>query len=302
MLILMIMLQVSASATMSPALLSDLKALLRTTQDIPLLTPFQQSAASASGAGAALPEAGSIGDSTPCWGWGTDSGFWAGKAGAAATRGTAGGALPEGASSASLPQHVAHCHLVEVKRHHVDALRRLVHALDVHHVLVFMNHQDRLKDAVHKLASKGMSVGALHGELGKQKRKSVLQQFRNGTLRVLIVSDVVSRGLDVEACDAVVNLELPSNAAHYAHRAGRTGRMGRPGVVCSIIEKQHSFVVDKMSKGLQVDIPQCLSTGGRATIINNGKVQVLGRFCDPPKPPPEAEGDAAVAKTEVVQA
>ena len=155
-----------------------------------------------------------------------------------------------------------------------------MHALDARHVLVFMNHQDRLKDAVHKLASKGMNAAALHGELGKQKRQSVLQQFRSGALRVLLVSDVVSRGLDVESCDAVVNLELPSNAVHYAHRAGRTGRMGRPGVVCNIVEKQHAFVVDKMSRGLQIDIPQCKSTGGRATIIRDGKVVVLGRFYD----------------------
>jgi superfamily II DNA/RNA helicase len=191
--------------------------------------------------------------------------------------------MPEGASFASLAPQVAHCHLIEVKRHHVDALRRIVHALDAKHVLVFMNHQDRLKDAMHKLASKGMPVAALHGEMGKQKRHSVLQQFRSGAARVLLVSDVVARGLDVESCDAVVNLEMPSNPAHYAHRAGRTGRMGRPGVVCSIVEQQHVFVVDKMRTALQVDIPQCRSTGGRATIIRDGKVVVLGRFYDVPK-------------------
>jgi superfamily II DNA/RNA helicase len=210
--------------------------------------------------------------------------------------------MPEGATNASLAPQVLHCHIVEVKRHHVDAVRRLVHSLDARHVIVFMNHQDRLKDAVHKLASKGMSAAALHGELGKQKRQSVVQQFRNGNIRVLLVSDVVSRGLDIESCDTVVNLELPSNAAHYAHRAGRTGRMGRPGVVCNIIEQQHEFVVEKMSTALKVDIPRCKTNGGRATIIKDGKVAVLGRFYDAPKvekPPVEQEAvdvgeDAAV--------
>ena len=52
--------------------------------------------------------------------------------------------------------------------------------------------------------------------------------------------------------------------------------------MCNIVEKQHAFVVDKMSRGLQIDIPQCKSTGGRATIIRDGKVVVLGRFYDPP--------------------
>lgn len=51
--------------------------------------------------------------------------------------------------------------------------------------------------------------------------------FRRGDYRALIVSDVIARGLDIPDCDAVFNLELPSDASHYAHRAGRTGRIGR---------------------------------------------------------------------------
>ena len=57
----------------------------------------------------------------------------------------------------------------------------------------------------------------------------MLREFGNGTLRALVVSDVAARGLDLPGCDAVINLELPSDAAHYAHRAGRTGRAGRCG-------------------------------------------------------------------------
>ena len=67
-------------------------------------------------------------------------------------------------------------------------------------------------------------AGALHGELPRLTRSNLLNSFRRGKLRVLCVSDVAARGLDVPACDAVFNLELPSSAAHYAHRAGRTGK------------------------------------------------------------------------------
>lgn len=62
------------------------------------------------------------------------------------------------------------------------------------------------------------------------------------------VSDVVSRGLDVSACDAVFNMELPSSASHYAHRAGRTGRMDAPGTVVSIVDVKDVFVVEKLHK------------------------------------------------------
>ena len=70
-------------------------------------------------------------------------------------------------------------------------------------------------------------MGSLHGELDKTQRQAVLAAFRRGQLRVLVVSDVVARGLDVPECDVVFNLELPSSPGHYAHRAGRTGRADR---------------------------------------------------------------------------
>lgn len=63
-----------------------------------------------------------------------------------------------------------------------------------------------------------MQVGALHGEMPRLARSTLLESFRRGKLRALMVSDVAARGIDVPACDAVFNLELPSSAAHYAHR------------------------------------------------------------------------------------
>ena len=64
----------------------------------------------------------------------------------------------------------------------------------------------------------------------------MLREFSTGKIRALIVSDVAARGLDVPGCDAVINLELPSDAAHYAHRAGRTGRAGRCGRLTRLVD------------------------------------------------------------------
>lgn len=151
-------------------------------------------------------------------------------------------------------------------------------------------------------------VAALHGELGKQSRQSVLEEFSRGDHRILLVSDVAARGIDIAGgrsayilysisaipaagvfgcwgvnlfsspqrgtlrlssqththtqhttytlagVDAVFNLELPSNAAHYAHRAGRTGRMGALGVVISVAAPAERFVIDRMAARLGVPI------------------------------------------------
>jgi superfamily II DNA/RNA helicase len=84
-----------------------------------------------------------------------------------------------------------------------------------------------VQDSEYKLSARGMKVGSLHGDLNKAQRQNMLAGFKRGNIRALIVSDVAARGLDVADCDAVFNLELPSNAASYAHRAGRTCRAGR---------------------------------------------------------------------------
>lgn len=277
-------LQVAASATMTPQLVAELSKLLGRKAAVTLVTPYAAplelnpdgSAAMAANTARLDGSDADVSSGTPEWGWGQNSGFWSGRAGAAATRGTAGGAAPGSAVPSSLAPHVPHCYVKEVKRHHVDTVRRIIHALGAQNVMVFMNHQDRLKDAMHKLSVRGMSVGVLHGEMQKQKRQSVMHRFRAGQFRVLMVSDVVARGLDVPECDAVINLELPSNAGHYAHRAGRTGRMGRPGVVCTIIEKQHEFVIQKTCKQLDVNAMAARLNGGQLTVIQDGKVSVLG--------------------------
>lgn len=113
----------------------------------------------------------------------------------------------------------------------MDQLRRAIHALDAQRALVFLNFGRRLDDTASKLSARGMPVGALHGELTKGERAAVLSRFRAGELRALLVTDLAARGLDVPECDAVFNLELPTDGTHYAHRAGRTGRLGRPGIV-----------------------------------------------------------------------
>ena len=84
-----------------------------------------------------------------------------------------------------------------------------------------MNYQQRLRDTMFKLEARRMKVAALHGEMEKLSRASILNDFRRGRLRTLVVSDVVARGLDINECDAVFHAELPSSASHYAHRAGR---------------------------------------------------------------------------------
>jgi superfamily II DNA/RNA helicase len=158
--------------------------------------------------------------------------------------------------STSVAPGLRHVFVSSAPHHKVDALRRSLHAVGAQKALVFMNFQHRLKDTEGKLKSKGMKVASLHGEMTKDQRKNALNKFRQGKFRVLLVSDVAARGLDVPDCDAVVNLELPSDPAHYAHRAGRTGRAGRDGIVMSIVTDKERFVMKKFGTRLGVALEE----------------------------------------------
>ncbi|KAK3280547.1 hypothetical protein CYMTET_11618 [Cymbomonas tetramitiformis] len=165
-----------------------------------------------------------------------------------------------------LPQTLEHLWISTTRRDRVHDLRRAIYAVDAQHALIFMNFGRRLDDTAAKLSARGLKVEALHGGLGKQERQQVLRDFTKGSVRALLTTDVASRGLDMPECDAVFNLELPSDGIDYAHRAGRTGRMGREGIVISCAEPGEEFVVSKIARKLAIDIKDAKVGHGRLKI------------------------------------
>ncbi|MEW5302470.1 MAG: hypothetical protein WDW36_005251 [Sanguina aurantia] len=181
------------------------------------------------------------------------------------TFGSVGGVEQDGMVP-SLPPQLQHYYVVCEARDKADTLRKVIHARSVNKALVFMNFQSRLMDVQFKLKARSMEVSTLHGEMDKLQRQNVLNDFRRGRVRAMVVSDVVARGLDVADCDAVFHLELPSNAAHYAHRAGRTGRMGSPGAVVSVVTKAEVFIVEKLAVQLGLPILEAHVAHGTFTL------------------------------------
>ncbi|KAK6046065.1 helicase protein, partial [Cooperia oncophora] len=121
---------------------------------------------------------------------------------------------------------------------------------------LFRESSQRLAILISRLARSKFKVEQLTGDLYGNRRIKVLRRFKTGTTRVLICSDVLSRGVDVEGIDCVVNYELPKNDRLFVHRAGRTGRAGRLGHVLSLGdgEERKIFVKNVLRKnGLWVN-------------------------------------------------
>eukprot|EP00210_Caulerpa_lentillifera_P000583 g564.t1 len=181
-------------------------------------------------------------------------------------------------ASIAMPPNIRHGYCLADSRMKVDTIRRAIHAMQAEKCLIFMNYAKRTQDALYKLSARGMTVGTLHGEKSKLERVQMLAKFRNGMIRALIVSDVAARGLDVADCDAVFNLELPTDASHYAHRAGRTGRMGRVGWVLTVIERRELFIIEKLAKKLKIDIPQVEIRNGEVSLVNRTQISRTASF------------------------
>jgi ATP-dependent RNA helicase len=80
------------------------------------------------------------------------------------------------------------------------------------------------------MRANNFTVAAMHGEMPQKERDAIMQEFRQGTSRVLITTDIWARGIDVQQVSLVINYDLPGNRENYIHRIGRSGRFGRKGV------------------------------------------------------------------------
>ena len=114
-------------------------------------------------------------------------------------------------------------------RDKLDVLCRLLDAYNPRLVLVFCNTKRRVDQVTRRLKERGIRAEGLHGDLKQSRRDRVMGQFRDGTIDLLVASDVAARGIDVQNVDLVINYDLPQDVEYYVHRIGRTARAGRAG-------------------------------------------------------------------------
>jgi ATP-dependent RNA helicase RhlE len=144
--------------------------------------------------------------------------------------------------------HVVHFVESEAKR---DLLLHLLESRHLSQVLVFVSTRVGAARLSRWLEKAGVAATAIHGDKTQQERLVALDGFKDGTIRVLVATDVAARGLDIEELPLVVNYELPDGAENYVHRIGRTGRAGASGEAISLVgsdEKEQLAAIEKLLK------------------------------------------------------
>ena len=137
-------------------------------------------------------------------------------------------------------------------------LRYLIKTQEMKQVLVFVSATRTADNVVDKLNKNGIQAAAMHSGKSQGARTEALNKFKSGKLTVLVATDLVSRGIDIQFLPYVINFELPRSPKDYVHRIGRTGRAETPGVAISLIvpEDTHHFKVIQKKMGKRVEMKE----------------------------------------------
>ncbi|XP_054724840.1 eukaryotic initiation factor 4A-I-like [Uloborus diversus] len=120
----------------------------------------------------------------------------------------------------------------------LDTLCDLYETLTITQAVIFCNTRRKVDWLTDKMRSKDFTVSALHGDMDQKERDVIMREFRSGSSRVLITTDILARGIDVQQVSLVINYDLPTNRENYIHRIGRGGRFGRKGVAINFITEE----------------------------------------------------------------
>jgi translation initiation factor 4A len=141
---------------------------------------------------------------------------------------------------------------VEKEEYKLATLCDLYESITITQAIIYCNTRRKVDWLTDKMKQADFTVSAMHGEMVQAERELIMKEFRSGSTRVLITTDLLARGIDVQQVSLVINYDLPLNRENYIHRIGRSGRFGRKGVAIN-------FVTDEDEQALH-DIEQFYNT------------------------------------------
>lgn len=161
-----------------------------------------------------------------------------------------------------LRKQISHWAIFSERRDKIDTLRSFINAEKPKKLLVFTSKSDQIENIASKLRFKKIDCETLCGKTNKVDRKSAIDRFRSGKTKILITTDLASRGLDIEGITHVVQMDLPEKEDFFIHRAGRTARAGATGINCVIGDAWEMENYARLEKKLKITVfPKMLYKG-----------------------------------------
>ncbi len=138
----------------------------------------------------------------------------------------------------------------------LPVLLDLYQQIAVNQALIYVNKRQKAEWLAKQLAAQGFTLEYIHGEMEVGERKKRMEDFRSGQVRVLISTDLLARGIDVQQVSLVVNYELPIQRENYVHRIGRSGRYGKKGVAINLIYGDELNTLKEIEKHYSTNISE----------------------------------------------
>jgi len=137
-----------------------------------------------------------------------------------------------------------------------DTLCDLYESFSIAQAVIFCNTRRRVEDLANKMKADSFTVSCLHSDMNQKERETVMREFRTGSSRVLISTDLLARGIDVQQVSVVINYDIPTNKENYIHRIGRSGRFGRKGVAINFVTTRDAAMIKEIEKFYSTEVHQ----------------------------------------------
>ncbi len=175
-----------------------------------------------------------------------------------------------------------------------DTLRDLLRREDVTTAIIFCNRKTTVRELAKTLHHDGFSAGEIHGDMEQRDRIAMLDRFKDGSINILVASDVAARGLDVKGVSHVFNYDAPWHPDDYIHRIGRTGRAGATGVAYTLVTKDDAEAIEGIEKltGLKIERMGKPAAAAKPETSGEARESGKGRGSRPKRETPKAAAKA----------
>jgi len=145
---------------------------------------------------------------------------------------------------------------IEKEEWKLDTLCDLYETLTITQAIIYCNTRRKVDFLADQMTKRDFTISTMHAELDQKERDLIMREFRSGSSRVLISTDLLARGIDVQQVSLVINYDLPQNMENYLHRIGRSGRFGRKGVAINFVTNQDVRTMKDIEKYYHTQIEE----------------------------------------------
>lgn len=138
----------------------------------------------------------------------------------------------------------------------LDTLCDLYETLTITQAIIYCNTRRKVDYLTQQMSERDHTCSCMHGDMAQQDRELIMREFRSGSTRVLITTDLLARGIDVQSVSLVINYDLPASLENYIHRIGRSGRFGRKGVAINFVTQQDIVQMRDVEKHYNTQIEE----------------------------------------------